>query len=38
MYWSCVNVDTYVSICEGEGDQDKQGAWLVWKLIKALFE
>lgn len=37
-FWSCVNVPASVSICEKEGDQDKQWAWLVWTVTDGLFE
>lgn len=38
MYWSCVNVDTSVSVHKEDREQDKKREWLVWKLKKGLFE
>lgn len=38
VYWSCVNVDMSVSVCEKDVDHDSEGACIVWEMIKRLLE
>ena len=37
MYWSCVNVDMFVSICRGEGDRDQARSLTRLKIDEGVF-